>query len=47
MLILTRKSGESLMINDNVKVKALAIVGNQVRISERADLAELSKKSAA
>jgi len=32
MLILTRRSGESLMVGDNVKLTVLAIKGNQVRI---------------
>lgn len=32
MLILTRRVGESLMINDEVKVKVLGMHGNQVRI---------------
>jgi len=32
MLILTRRSGESLMVGDDVKLTVLAIKGNQVRI---------------
>lgn len=32
MLILTRRSGESLMVGDSVKLTVLAIKGNQVRI---------------
>lgn len=32
MLILTRRTGESLIIGDDVKVTVLGIKGNQVRI---------------
>ncbi len=32
MLILTRTTGEELMIGENVKVKVLGVRGNQVRI---------------
>lgn len=32
MLILTRKVGETLMIDDNVTVTVLGVKGNQVRI---------------
>ena len=32
MLILTRRVGETLMINDDIKVTVLAINGNQVKI---------------
>ena len=32
MLILTRKSGETLRIGDNIKVRVLGIKGGQVRI---------------
>lgn len=32
MLILTRRTGESLMIGDDVKVTVLGIKGNQTRI---------------
>ena len=32
MLILTRRTGENLMINDDITVKVLSIRGNQVRI---------------
>lgn len=32
MLILTRKIGETLMIDDNVTVTVLGVKGNQVRI---------------
>ena len=32
MLILTRRVGETLMIDDNVTVTVLGIKGNQVRI---------------
>lgn len=32
MLILTRRMGESLIIDDDIKVKVLSIKGRQVRI---------------
>lgn len=32
MLILTRRVGESLIINDNINVTVLGVKGNQVRI---------------
>lgn len=32
MLILTRRVGETLMINDDIKVTVLAVNGNQVKI---------------
>lgn len=32
MLILTRKSGESIRIGDNIKLKIIEIRGNQVRL---------------
>ncbi len=32
MLILTRRTGEALIINDNVTVNILGVKGNQVRI---------------
>lgn len=32
MLVFTRKSGESLMIGDEVEVKVLSLSGDQVRI---------------
>lgn len=32
MLILTRRTGETLMINDDITVTVLGIKGNQVRI---------------
>ncbi len=32
MLILTRRIGETLMINDDVKVTVLGIKGSQIRI---------------
>lgn len=32
MLILTRRVGETLRINDDIKVTVLAVAGNQVRI---------------
>ncbi len=36
MLILTRRIGESLIINDDVKVTVLEVKGNQVRIGIQA-----------
>ncbi len=36
MLILTRRIGESLVINNNVNVTVLGVKGNQVRIGVRA-----------
>ena len=36
MLILTRKIGESLMIDDDIKITVLGVKGNQVRIGVRA-----------
>ena len=36
MLILTRRTGESVMIGNNVSVKVLAVSGNQVRVGVRA-----------
>ncbi|RUO23403.1 carbon storage regulator [Aliidiomarina iranensis] len=32
MLILTRRVGETLMINDDIKVTVLAVNGNQVKV---------------
>lgn len=32
MLILTRKVGEKLIINDNIEVVILGVKGNQVRV---------------
>ncbi|MFK3907927.1 carbon storage regulator CsrA [Pseudomonas monteilii] len=32
MLILTRKTGETIVINKNIRVTVLAVKGNQVRI---------------
>tara|TARA_B100001121_G_scaffold127753_1_gene112030 strand:+ start:145 stop:327 length:183 start_codon:yes stop_codon:yes gene_type:complete len=32
MLILTRKSGESLMIGEDISITVLGVKGNQVRI---------------
>ncbi|WP_438284239.1 carbon storage regulator CsrA [Pseudomonas alabamensis] len=32
MLILTRKTGETIVINENIRVTVLAVRGNQVRI---------------
>ena len=36
MLILTRRVGESLIINENIEVVVLGIKGNQVRIGANA-----------
>ena len=36
MLILTRRIGETLRINDEITVTVLSIKGNQVRIGTRA-----------
>ena len=36
MLILTRRVGESLMINDDVTVTVLGVKGNQVRLGVNA-----------
>jgi carbon storage regulator len=36
MLILTRRVGETLMIDDNVTVTVLGVKGNQVRIGVNA-----------
>ncbi len=33
MLILTRRIDESIMIDDDIKIKVLGIRGNQIRIS--------------
>lgn len=32
MLILTRKSGESVMIGDDIKITIKGVAGNQVRV---------------
>lgn len=32
MLILTRRIGETLMINDNIKVQVLGVNGSQIRL---------------
>jgi carbon storage regulator len=36
MLVLTRKSNQSIMIGDNIEVSVLAIVGEKVRIGIQA-----------
>ena len=36
MLILTRKTGETIVINDNIRVRVLQIRGGQVRIGVEA-----------
>jgi len=37
MLVLTRKSNQSIMIGDNIEVSVLAIMGEKVRIGIQAD----------
>lgn len=32
MLVLTRKTGETIVINENIRVTVLGVRGNQVRI---------------
>jgi len=32
MLVLTRKKGESFIVNQNIEIKVLEIQGNQVRL---------------
>ena len=39
MLVLTRKAGETMMINDDIAVTVLGVQGNQVRIGINAPLA--------
>lgn len=55
MLILTRRSGESIYIGDNVVVTVLGVVGNQVRFGveaprsitiDRAEVHERKKRQA-
>lgn len=36
MLVLTRRPGESIMINDNIRVEVLTHVGNTIRIGIQA-----------
>ncbi|WP_438282270.1 carbon storage regulator CsrA [Pseudomonas alabamensis] len=36
MLILTRKVGETIVINDNIRVTVLAIKGSQIRLGVEA-----------
>jgi carbon storage regulator len=36
MLILTRRVGESLMINDDIEIMVMEIKGNQVRVGFKA-----------
>ena len=36
MLILTRKTGEKLMVGDNVEITVLGVKGNQVRVGVNA-----------
>jgi carbon storage regulator len=37
MLVLTRKTNQSIMIGDNIEVSVLAIMGEKVRIGIQAD----------
>jgi len=32
MLILTRKAGETIVINENIRVTVLSVKGNQIRL---------------
>jgi len=36
MLILTRKAGETIVINDNIRVTVLSVKGNQIRLGVEA-----------
>jgi carbon storage regulator len=36
MLILTRKAGETIVINDNICVMVLSVKGNQIRLGVEA-----------
>jgi carbon storage regulator len=36
MLILTRKSGQSILIGDDIKIRIIEVKGNQVRIGVEA-----------
>lgn len=36
MLILTRKTGETIVINDNIRVTVLSVKGNQIRLGVEA-----------
>lgn len=36
MLVVTRKSGQSLMIGDNIEVKVLSVAGEKIRIGIQA-----------
>lgn len=36
MLILTRKAGETIVINDNIRVTVLQVKGNQIRLGVEA-----------
>jgi carbon storage regulator len=36
MLILTRKAGETIVINDNIRVTVLSVQGNQIRLGVEA-----------
>lgn len=36
MLILTRKVGETIVINDNIRVTVLGVKGNQIRLGVEA-----------
>lgn len=36
MLILTRKAGETIVINENIRVTVLSVKGNQIRLGVEA-----------
>jgi carbon storage regulator len=36
MLILTRKAGETIVINDHIRVTVLSVKGNQIRLGVEA-----------
>lgn len=36
MLVLTRRVGETIIIDDNIEVKVMAVKGNQVRLGIKA-----------
>lgn len=38
MLILTRKVGEAIIINDNIKIKLLEVSGNQIKLGVEAPI---------
>lgn len=36
MLVLSRRTGESLMVGDNIEIKVLGVQGNQIRLGIQA-----------